>query len=189
MTACKIDGCPNGGRITRGWCNSHYLRNQRHGDPMGGKGAVYSNPAEAFAARTRSDGDCIVWTGSLDGAGYGQLRIGDRLTKAHRYAWEAAHGPIPEGLYVDHTCWNKACVAVPHLRLATHGENVQYQARARKDNQSGYRGVSKKRNTWVARATKDGVTHTKHGFSTAEDAAEAATKMRADLFGAYAGKG
>ena len=188
MTACKIEGCEKPVR-TMGWCNAHHLRYSRHGDPLAGAPPLYSNPDDAIAARTQRSGDCLVWTGSRDGTGYGQLRINDKLVKAHRYVWAREHGPIPEGLYIDHTCWNKACISIDHLRLATHGENVQNQSRARKDNRSGYRGVYRKRNTWVARATKDGKTRAIHGFKTAEEAAEAAAALRAEMFGEFAGNG
>lgn len=33
--ACKIDWCDKPAR-TRGWCQAHYRRWQRHGDPLGG---------------------------------------------------------------------------------------------------------------------------------------------------------
>ncbi len=188
MTKCKIETCEKPVR-TRGWCNAHHLRYTRYGDPLAGNPPMYANPADAFAARTKPSGECLLWTGSLDGPGYGQLRISNRLVKAHRYAWEQARGPIPDGMYLDHTCWNKACVSLDHLRLATHGENVQNQARARKDNRSGYRGVYKKRNTYTARATKDGVTRSKGGFPTPEAAAVVAQQFREEMFGEFAGKG
>lgn len=188
MTECKIEGCEKPVR-TRGWCNAHHLRYTRHGDPLAGAPPLYSNPDEAIAARTQRSGDCLIWTGSRDGTGYGQLRINDRLVKAHRYTWERANGPIPDGMHVDHTCWNKACCTVEHLRLATHGENMRYQKGARRDNRSGYRGVYKKRNTWTARATKDGVTKSKGGFTSPEEAAGTARKFRAELFGEFAGRG
>lgn len=38
---------------------------------------------------------------------------------AHRVAWIEAHGPIPEGMVVDHRCKNPACVNLDHLRLVT----------------------------------------------------------------------
>lgn len=43
---------------------------------------------------------------------------------AHRIAWEAIHGPIPEGRELDHLCENKLCVNPEHLELVTRQENV-----------------------------------------------------------------
>lgn len=188
MTTCKIEACEKPVR-TGGWCNAHYLRFLRHGDPLGGKAALYRNPTEAFAARTRHEGECIIWTGSRDGQGYGQLRIGDQLIKAHRFAWEQIRGPIPEGQYLDHICWNKACCRIEHLRLASHAENVRYQEGVRSDNSSGYRGVYRRGRTWVAHVTKDGITHRSYGFPTPEAAAEEAARLRAEHFGEFAGRG
>jgi hypothetical protein len=43
----------------------------------------------------------------------------------HRVAWEAEHGPIPEGLTIDHLCRNRRCVNVAHLRLLSNVENAR----------------------------------------------------------------
>lgn len=63
--------------------------------------------------------DCILWTGYTTPGGYGYTG----RNYAHRLAWEAVHGPIPDGLVVDHTCKIRACVNVEHLRLITKAEN------------------------------------------------------------------
>ena len=70
--------------------------------------------------------DCIEWTGRIDRRGYG--REGAKL--AHRAAWERIHGPIPDGLTIDHLCFNPPCVHVGHMRLLTRVENAQNQRKA-----------------------------------------------------------
>lgn len=48
-----------------------------------------------------------------------------RMTLAHRAAWTAVYGQIPEGMTIDHLCKNRRCVNVEHLRLLTNYENAR----------------------------------------------------------------
>lgn len=32
--SCSINGCENGGKLARGYCNKHYIRWRKHGDPL-----------------------------------------------------------------------------------------------------------------------------------------------------------
>lgn len=50
---------------------------------------------------------------------------------AHRAAWTGVHGPIPDGLVVDHLCFTRTCVNVDHLRVISLGENSQRRWGAR----------------------------------------------------------
>jgi len=70
--------------------------------------------------------ECWRWRGALAG-GYGQIGAGGThglVMLAHRYAYEQAHGAIPEGLSLDHVCRNTWCVNPAHLEAVTHRENV-----------------------------------------------------------------
>lgn len=75
----------------------------------------------------RPAGKCWEWRGKRDSGGYGVLcrnRNGKRCNlTAHRAAYEAWVGPIPEGLVLDHLCRNHACVNPDHLEPVTHRVN------------------------------------------------------------------
>lgn len=55
--------------------------------------------------------------------GYIMMWARPRNVYAHRVAWEAHHGPIPEGIKVLHRCDEPACFDVRHLFLGTIGDN------------------------------------------------------------------
>ncbi|KAA6215127.1 HNH endonuclease [Streptomyces albofaciens JCM 4342] len=91
-------------------------------------------PAARFAAKVttagpwslRRDcpGPCHLWAGATNEKGYGSFWVDGHTVKAHRYAYEQAHGPIPTGLEVDHRCRRRECVAPAHLDAVTHRTNI-----------------------------------------------------------------
>lgn len=79
--------------------------------------------------RSAGAGACWPWLGGRDKDGYGRFSHGRRTARAHRFAYELAHGPIPSGpngrpLCVLHECDNPPCCNDSHLKLGTNAENV-----------------------------------------------------------------
>jgi len=69
--------------------------------------------------------DCVLFEGrARRGRGsYGAVTVNGRSKLAHRLAYEAAFGPIPEGFDVHHECENTLCVNPEHLGVALRGQH------------------------------------------------------------------
>lgn len=85
------------------------------------------SPGVRFWAKVDKGPDCWRWTGSIDHLGYGQFRVmmpggTHRVLRAHRYAWELAHGEVPVGSDVVHRCGTRQCVRPDHLTLRVRQE-------------------------------------------------------------------
>ena len=162
-------------------CSMHYQRIRRNGTLSARKS--YSSAEEAFAARTKQSGDCIVWTGTKTNKGYGTITDSQSRVYVHRYSWERENGPIPDGLHVDHLCHNRACVKISHLRLATPEQNQQNRSGAQANSTTGIRGVywCKRRGKWRVQVQSKGKQHSGGYYEHEADAVDSAVKLRARL--------
>lgn len=136
--SCSIAGCDRPYRA-KGYCGTHWSRDKRDlplDAPV--KDKRRGTPDERFDRKWELDPatGCHLWQDHLV-SGYGQFRIqrGVQLM-AHTYAYERAHGPVPEGLVLDHTCHpddgscpggeciHRRCCNPDHVQPTTRGENT-----------------------------------------------------------------
>jgi hypothetical protein len=133
---CSIEGCAKPSK-SRGWCGKHYMRWERHGDPLSVLTPHWSHTAEErFWPKVNKNGPipaycpelgpCWLWTGHIAKGSKGYARLGwlGRQQLAHRVAYELVIGPIPEGLTLDHLCRVRHCVNPRHLAAITNRENI-----------------------------------------------------------------
>ena len=129
-TKCMI--CESTPVIARGWCNKHYRRWKKHGDPEAtpyftrsefSPGTLEHLDENTTAVNGYLDTPCVVWDKAKTEAGYGV--VGSRpLEYAHRLSYRLKVGIIPEGMHVLHHCDNPPCTAPDHLFLGTDADNV-----------------------------------------------------------------
>lgn len=111
ICACGCGGAPKPGRR---FIQYHHMQTR----PM----------EDRFWPKVDRSGDCWLWLGSRNQAGYGRIgRPGRGLPAeyAHRYSWQLANGPIPAGMEICHTCDTPPCVRPDHLFLGTHRDNAR----------------------------------------------------------------
>lgn len=56
---------------------------------------------------------------------YSRPVINGKRVGAHRYMYEQEVGPIPEGLTIDHLCFQHNCIRPDHLEPVSQPENVR----------------------------------------------------------------
>lgn len=104
--------------------NPSTIRHYRTTVPANGKPEIenftYDPECRAFLRRKGKE------VGSLRSDGYHQIYFrGRSCALAHQIVWELHHGPIPEGMWIDHIDGNRSDSRIENLRLATPTQNGQ----------------------------------------------------------------
>lgn len=145
----------------------------------------------------KSRADTPVWwnskyagkrAGSLDAYGYCVLRINSRTYKAHRIAWFYMTGAMPsKDVEIDHINGDRIGNSFANLRLADDWQNAA-NAKTRKDNTSGAKGVSwhKRIGKWQAQISDAGKHKSLGYFESISKAQEAYRNRSLELHGEFA---
>ena len=109
----------------------------------------FASHSDAAAWNTNYAGNVA---GHRNADGYIHVCIFGSSFKSHRLVWIWHNGEIPFGIEIDHIHGVETGDYIENLRLATHSVNAK-NARGRKDNTSGYCGVTLHKQTgkWTAR--------------------------------------
>lgn len=104
------------------WTNEHH-RNGEHRKYIKGHYAKHMSAISGPKYTVLDDG-CWEWTAGKS-HGYGVIRVGDKVKRAHVKMWEDANGPKPQGVDLHHRCGRKSCVNPDHLEVLTRSEHVK----------------------------------------------------------------
>ena len=87
---------------------------------------------DKFWSKVEFTNACWLWKGATNGkyGVYGKWKDGKSWNRyAHRVSWAETNGRvIPDGMTIDHLCFNKLCVNPGHLDCVTHTVNVRRAA-------------------------------------------------------------
>lgn len=100
---------------------------------------------ERFWSYVRKTDHCWEWTAGLT-HGYGNFYLAGKSVMAHRFAWERANGPLPDGVTLDHFCHtvvaadcqdgpacpHRRCVRPDHMEPMALPENIRLGGNAAK---------------------------------------------------------
>lgn len=180
-STCKTPSCERA-VVGRGWCRLHYERAKA-------KGLFTPTPKRTVEQRLKrmfqiKEDGCWEWTGYRSPDGYGRIRAYGETRLAHRMSYELFKERIPSGLFLDHKCFNRACINPEHLRPVTNKQNMEHIKDLRTDNTTGARNVywCKQTKSWAVVVGHNGTRHWGGRHATFAEADDVAQKIRRELF-------
>lgn len=126
---CSVEGCPEP-HHAKGYCQVHYARWRRRGDPHKTKRALNGEP-RAYLLAHMHDGCCTPWPYAKNTNGYSRLGAGDgtnRMISAYRLVCELVNGPPPFPKAVTrHLCGkgHLGCFNAECLVWGTYSDNIR----------------------------------------------------------------
>lgn len=120
---CSAIGC-NRKAKARGWCETHYTRWRKYGDPNVVKQVQGFDIVRLMEKVEIQPGGCWLWLACVTQTGYGQFRFRGKLTPAHRASYVLHRGAIPPGAVLDHLCRVRRCVNPDHLEPVDQRTNL-----------------------------------------------------------------
>lgn len=132
---CSFEGCD---RSTRGYamkyglCDVHGMQKKSGKEltPIRRKRPNDSEPIleydEVPCPNPELEGPCHIPKWNPTTGGYTVISVGGegKQMLTHRYTWELKHGPIADGMMIDHRCRVRACCNPDHLRVVTPTVNT-----------------------------------------------------------------
>lgn len=125
---CKVEGCGKK-HFGHGWCQAHYTRWRRHGDPVSGR--VSSGEPEQYfhdVVLPYDGNECLIWPYGRNTDGYGVLSSLGGSVLVSRHVCEEVYGPSPTSKHeAAHSCGkgHLACVTKRHLSWKTRQGNAE----------------------------------------------------------------
>lgn len=123
---CSVEGCGSDARV-RGFCNKHWLRFRRHGDPTAGR--LPNGVAIEFLENivlAHKGIDCLIWPFRRSEQGYGLIPIDGRDCYVSNEVCRRIRGERPTSTHeAAHSCGkgHLGCVSPNHLSWKTKAEN------------------------------------------------------------------
>lgn len=152
--SCSISECKRNAHYlkkgSRGFCQMHYNRWKRYGDPLAGA-PCRPSPGEPLRwlleiASAYTGTDCLIWPFARWKDGYAKVRVHNSHRYASRVICEQVNGPPTDPEHqAAHSCGmgHKACVNPVHLSWKTVSENQNDRIRHGTSNRGERNGQAK----------------------------------------------